>query len=63
MVRVMKSFNEFCKDTVFTYEWSEFVERTELECRPDNDMMVVATSHSNTEIDTQRHNGTHHDIL
>ena len=24
----MKSFKEFCKDTIFTYEWSEFVDRT-----------------------------------
>ena len=60
----MKSFKEFCKDTIFTYEWSEFVERTSMtECLPDNNMVVVATSHSNTEIDTQRHNGTYHDTL
>ena len=60
----MKSFKEFEKDTIFTYEWSEFVERTDMtECLPDNDMVVVATSHSNTEIDTHRHNGTHHDTL
>ena len=60
----MKSFKEFCKDTIFTYEGSEFVERTQLvECLPDNNMRVVATSHSNTEIDTLRHNGTYHDTL
>ena len=60
----MQTFKEFCKDTIFTYEWSEFVERTSMtECLPDNDMRVVATSHSNTEIDTPRHNGTHHDTL
>ena len=64
MVRVMKSFNEFCKDTIFTYEWSEFVERTQLvECLPDNNMRVVAKSLHDGQSDTQRHNGTHHDIL
>ena len=57
----MKSFKEFEKDTIFTYEWSEFCERTDMtECLPDNDMQVVATSPSN---DTHRHNGTHHDTL
>ena len=61
MVQVMKSFKEFEKDTIFTYEWSEFCERTDMtECLPDNDMQVVATSPSN---DTHRHNGTHHDTL
>ena len=60
----MKSFKEFCKDTIFTYEWSEFVERTSMiECLPDNDMRVVATSHSNAVSDTPRHNGTYHDTL
>ena len=64
MVQVMKSFKEFCKETVFTYEWSEFCERTDMtECLPDNNMVTIATSHSNTEIDTHRHNGTHHDTL
>ena len=64
MVQVMKSFKEFEKDTIFTYEWSEFVERTDMtECLPDNNMVTIATSHSNTEIDTHRHNGTHHDTL
>ena len=24
----MKTFKEYCKDTIFTYEWSEFVDRT-----------------------------------
>ena len=24
----MKSFKEYCEDTIFTYEWSEFVDRT-----------------------------------
>ena len=64
MVQVMKSFKEFCKETVFTYEWSEFAERTDMtECLPDNNMVTIATSHSNTEIDTPRHNATHHDTL
>ena len=57
----MKSFKEFEKDTIFTYEWSEFVESTQLvECLPDSQMLVVATSPSN---DTRRHNDTHHDTL
>ena len=24
----MKTFKEYCKDTIFTYEWTEFVDRT-----------------------------------
>ena len=60
----MKLFKEFCKNTVFTYEWSEFAERTDMtECLPDNNMVTIATSHSNTEIDTQRHNDTQRDTL
>ena len=60
----MKSFKEFERDTIFTYEWSEFCDRTYMvECLPDNDMVVVATSHSNVVSDTPRHNGTHHDTL
>ena len=54
----MKTFKEFEKDTIFTYEWSEFVERTSMcECVPDNDMVTVAISHS-TENDTNEHIGT-----
>ena len=60
----MKLFKEFCKNTVFTYEWSEFAERTDMtECLPDNNMVTIATSHSNAVSDTPRHNGTHHDTL
>ncbi len=51
----MKSFKEFEKDTIFTYEWSEFVERTQLvECRPDNDMVTTlkdTMEHSRTLCD------------
>ena len=51
----MKSFKEFEKDTIFTYEWSEFVERTQLvECLPDNDMVTTlkdTMEHSRTLCD------------
>ena len=71
----MQTFKEFCKDTIFTYEWSEFCDRTYMtECLPDDNMVVVATRHSNDKssglacssewrTDTKRHNGTHHDTL
>ena len=60
----MKSFKEFERDTIFTYEWSEFCDRTYMvECLPDNNMVTIATSHSNAVSDTPRHNGTHHDTL
>ena len=40
----MKSFKEFEKDTIFTYEWSEFVERAGMtECLPENNMIVEAS--------------------
>ena len=32
----MKSFKEYCKDTIFTYEWLEF----QPECKPENTMLV-----------------------
>ena len=62
MKRQMKLFKEFCKDTIFTYEWSEFCERGTYieECMPDNNMVTVATSPSS---DTKRHDETHHDTL
>ena len=51
----MKSFKEFEKDTIFTYEWSEFVERTQLvECLPDSDMVITlkdTMEHSRTLCD------------
>jgi len=51
----MKSFKEFEKDTIFTYEWSEFVERTQLvECLPDSDMVTTlkdTMEHSRTLCD------------
>ena len=51
----MKSFKEFCKNTIFTYEWSEFVERTSMtECLPDNDMVTTlkdTMEHSRTLCD------------
>ena len=55
----MKLFKEFCRDTIFTYEWSEFCERGTyiVECLPDNNMVTVAVD------DTQRHKETHHDTL
>jgi len=55
----MKLFKEFCRDTIFTYEWSEFYERGTyiVECLPDNNMVTVAVD------DTQRHKETHHDTL
>ena len=54
MGRKIKLFKEFCKDTIFTYEWSEFCERGTYieECMPDNNMETVATSPSS---DTKRH--------
>ena len=54
----MKSFKEFCRGVIFTYEMTELLP----ECKPDNDMVVVDTSLS-TVSDTQRHNDTHHDTL
>ena len=61
MGRKMKLFKEFCRDTIFTYEWSEFCDRTYIvECLPDNNMVTVATSPSS---DTKRHDETHHDTL
>ena len=60
----MKLFKEFCKDTIFTYEWTEFGEAMYIvECKPDNNMVTVATSPSNAQSDTKRHDGTHHDTL
>ena len=57
----MKTFKEFEKDTIFTYEWSEFCDRTYIdECYPDNNMVTIATSPSS---DTNEHNDTHHDTL
>ena len=51
----MKSFKEFEKDTIFTYEWSEFAERTGMtECLPDNDMVTTfkdTMEHSRTLCD------------
>ena len=48
----MKSFKEFEKDTIFTYEWSEFAERTGMtECLPDSDMVTTLK-------DTPRHSRT-----
>ena len=51
----MKSFKEFEKDTIFTYEWSEFVERTGMtECLPDSDMVTTlkdTMEHSRTLCD------------
>ena len=35
----MKSFKEYCKGTIFTYEMTELLP----ECRPDNDMLVEAS--------------------
>ena len=62
MKRQMKLFKEFCKDTIFTYEWSEFCERGTYieECMPNNNMETIATSPSS---DTKRHDETHHDTL
>ncbi len=61
---MIQLFKEFCKETVFTYEWSEFAERMDMtECLPDNNMVTIATSHSNAVSDTPRHNATHHDTL
>ena len=58
MKRQMKLFKEFCRDTIFTYEWSEFCDRTYIvECLPDNNMVTVAVD------DTQRNKETHHDTL
>ena len=54
----IKSFKEFCRGVIFTYEMTELLP----ECKPDNDMVVVDTSLS-TVSDTQRHNDTHHDTL
>jgi hypothetical protein len=37
----MKLFKEFCKNTIFTYEWSEFGEAMYIvECKPDNNMIL-----------------------
>ena len=51
----MKSFKEFEKDTIFTYEWSEFAERTGMtECLPDSDMVTTfkdTMEHSRTLCD------------
>ena len=64
MGREMKLFKEFCRDTIFTYEWSEFCDRTYIiECLPDNNMVTVATSPSNALSDTKRHDGTQRDTL
>ena len=64
MGRKMKLFKEFCRDTIFTYEWSEFCDRTYIiECLPDNNMVTVATSPSNALSDTKRHDGTQRDTL
>ena len=52
MKRQMKSFKEFEKDTIFTYEWTEFCERTYIdECRPDNNMVTTLSEKSNKEED------------
>ena len=60
----MKLFKEFCRDTIFTYEWSEFCDRTYIvECLPDNNMVTVATSPSNALSDTKRHDETQRDTL
>ena len=37
----MKTFKEFTKDTIYTYEWSEFGEETYIvQCKPKNNMLV-----------------------
>ena len=55
----MKTFKEFEKDTIFTYEMTEFCNRTYIdECLPDNNMVTIVK-----QSDTKRHDGTHHDTL